>query len=189
MGSLREEAHMRRFTAAAAMSLALAAGLVTGAPASASESGSFGVEDIVVRQGTVSGAELVAQAERDGTPYSARKAAALKKAPCRWYERQQGRRTSKKGRWLIWVKVRLNWCYDGYQVISAKSKYRSYTYDRATWRWRGWGKKQLTHTSNWSSATAKVKGKFYYTGNGRTYKPWATVTGYRDGAYRWWSGG
>ena len=51
-------------------------------------------------------------------------------------ERTQGRRTSKRGRWLIWIKVRLHWCYDGYQVVSSKAQYRWYTHDRANWRWR-----------------------------------------------------
>ena len=175
---------MRRFTTAAALSAALVAGLVgTSTPASADSS--LGVEDVVVTQGTISGSEVLANS---GTSYSARQAAAIKKAPCRWYERKQGRRASKKGRWLIWVKVRLQWCYDGSQVISAKAKYNSYTYDRDTWIWRGWGKKQLTHTGSWWSVTARVKGKFYYTGNGRTYKPWATVTGRGDGSYSWWAG-
>ncbi|WP_106396300.1 hypothetical protein [Actinocorallia populi] len=182
---------MRRFTTAAALSVALVAGLVsTSSPAAAApETASRTVEDTVVRQGTIPGAELLAQAERDGTPYSAKKARALKKAPCRWFERQQGLRVvksnGKKGRWLIWVKLRLNWCYDGYQVLSANAKYRSYTYDRATYRWRGWGQKHLKRTG--SSVTSRVKGKFYHTRSGRTYKPWITSKGYSDGAYRWWS--
>ncbi len=186
---------MRRFTTVAALSVALVAGLVgasspaAAAPAASPQPADFGVEDVIVREGTATGAELLKRAGQDGIHYSAKEARALKKAPCRWYERQQGRRASKKGRWLIWVKVRLNWCYDGYQVVSAKSKYRSYTYDRATWRWRGWAKKKLTHTSNWSSVTARVQGKFYYTGNGRTYRPYATVQGYRNGGYRYWYGG
>ncbi|MEO3788000.1 hypothetical protein ABGB12_32125 [Actinocorallia sp. B10E7] len=182
---------MRRFTTAAALSVALLAGLAPmGSPAAASPgSGEFGVEDTVVRQGTISGMEFLARAEHDGTRYSAKEVAALKKASCRQYERTQGLRASKRGRWLIWVKVRLDWCYDGYEVVSSKAKYRSYTYDRTTWRWRGWAKKSLTHTRSWSSTTAKVKGRFYYTGNGRTYKPYATVTGYFDGGYRWWAGG
>ena len=176
---------MRRFTTAAALSAALVAGLVgAGSPASASPE-TASVEDTVVRQGTVSGADLVAQAERDGTPYSAAKARVLKKAPCRWFERQQGLRAiksnGKKGRWLIWVKLRLNWCYDGYQVVSANSKYRSYTYD-----WRGWGQKQLGR-AGYGSITSRVKGKFYYVRTGRTYKPWITSKGYADGAYKWWS--
>ncbi|MCD0452735.1 hypothetical protein LO762_26650 [Actinocorallia sp. API 0066] len=183
---------MRRFITVAALSLALAAGhaaVVSPAAAASPGADGFGVEDTVIRQGTISGAEVLAQARRDGTRYTAAEAEAIRKAPCRWYERQQGRRASKKGRWLIWVKVRLNWCYDGYQVVSAKAKYRSYTYDRATWRWRGWAKKRLTHTGSWSSVTTRTQGKFYYTGNGRTYKPWATIQGNFDGGYRWWAGG
>lgn len=182
---------MRRFRTASALSAAVVMGLTTlGSPAAASPgSAGLGVEDTVVRQGTISGAELLEQDGRVGIRYTAREAAAMRKAPCRWYERQQGRRVSKKGRWLIWIKVRLRWCYDGYQVVSAKSKYQWYTSDRANWRWRGWAKKSLTHTGNWSSATVRGKGRFYYTGNGHTYKPYATIKGSRDGSGRWWAGG
>ncbi|MDX6741144.1 hypothetical protein [Actinocorallia sp. A-T 12471] len=179
---------MKRFAVRSAVAVGMAAGLaLTPTPALASPA-SPGVEDVVVRQGTVSGAELIAKAARAGTPYSAAEAAAIRKAPCRWVERKSGYRKSKKGAWLFWVKVRLDWCYNGGEVVSAKAKYRSYTRNKNVYRWRGWAKKQLVHTSNWSSVTTRVKGKFYYTGDGRTYKPWATITGRRNGSAKWWSG-
>lgn len=179
---------MKRFAGMSVLSAGLAAVLAcTASPALASP-GLPGVEDVVVRQGTVSGSELIAQAAREGAPYAAAEADAIRDAPCRWIERQSGYRKSKKGAWYFWVKVRLNWCYDGAEVVSAKAKYRSYTRNDRVYRWRGWSKKQLVHTSNWSSVTSRVKGKFYYTGDGRTYKPWATITGRRDGSASWWSG-
>ncbi|GAB2840941.1 hypothetical protein GCM10022221_45300 [Actinocorallia aurea] len=180
---------MMRFARVSAMSVGLAA--VVALPASPAQASPElpGVPDVVVRTGTVSGAELVAEAAREGNPYSAAKAARLKKAPCTWFEQQRGYRKGKKGRWLFWVKERLNWCYDGYSVVSANAKYRSYTRDNYNYVWKGWGKKQLTHTSSWSTATARVKGKFYYRGNGRTYKPWVTITGRWDGSSSWWAGG
>ncbi|ROO85821.1 hypothetical protein EDD29_3370 [Actinocorallia herbida] len=178
---------MKRFAGRSALSVGVAAGLaLTASPALASPGGP-GVEAVVVRQGTVSGSELIAQAAREGTPYSAAEAAAIKKAPCRWVERQAGYRKGKKGYWYFWVKERLNWCYDGAEVVSAKAKYRSYTRNKNVYRWRGWSKKKLVHTGSWSSVTARVKGKFYYTGDGRTYKPWATITGRYDGSASWWS--
>jgi hypothetical protein len=181
---------MGRFTTASAVSAAAVMGLtLLGSPAAASPGSKVpGVEDTVVREGVISGEELLKQQGLDGIRYGAKKAAAIKKGQCRWYERTQGRRASKKGRWLIWIKVRLHWCYNGYQVTSAKAKYRWYTYDRYTWRWRGWGQKRLIR-NNAGNVTARGKGRFYYTGNGYTYKPYIYLRGSYDGSGRWWAGG
>lgn len=176
---------MRRFATVAALSAALVAGLISPAAASPKTAG-LGVADTIVRHGTISGTDLL---QRAGTSYTSKEAAAIKKSSCRWIERTEGRRVSKHGRWLIWVKVRLDWCYDGYQVVSAKAHYRSYTYSRSVWRWRGWAKKRLTHTGSWSSVTTQAQGRFYYTGNRHTYKPYVTIMGHFNGGYRWWAGG
>lgn len=182
---------MRRFATVVTLSVALAAGLATtGSPAAASSKPTdIGVADAILRHGTISGTDLLARAQREGIRYTGTEAAAIMKASCRWIERTQGRRTSRHGRWLIWVKVRLNWCYNGNEVVSAKARYRSYTSNRSVWRWRGWAKKRLTHTNSWSSAQTQGQGRFYYTGNRYTYKPYITVRGDFDGGYRWWAGG
>ncbi|WP_460362984.1 hypothetical protein [Actinocorallia lasiicapitis] len=166
--------------------------LVAG-PASA-RSAEVGVEDVVEVGGAISGAELPAFAAKAGVRYSAREAAAIKKYPCRWVERKRGRRVIKrngaKGRWLIWIKVRLHWCYDEYDaisVMSSKGTYTYYTSNKRVWRWRGWAEKKLNEkggSSGVSSVTAIGQGKFYYTGNRTTYRPYIWILGGFDGSYK-----
>ncbi|MEO3786903.1 hypothetical protein ABGB12_26560 [Actinocorallia sp. B10E7] len=179
---------MRRSTTSAALSAALIAGLIgTASPATASSgTTSLVVEDTIVRESTIPSTELIAQAEREGTPYSAKEVRALKKSSCRKKEYKRGLRARKKGRWLIWVKLRLDWCYDGYQVTSARYRAQSYSYDRYTWRWRGWGKKRFEFTEDGGSVIAEVKAKFYYTGNRKVYKPHIGIWGAFDGSSDWW---
>lgn len=191
---------MRRFAAVAITSGALVAGLTAAvSPADASTKSAervagvqedFGVEATAVRQGTIAGKSLLAEAKREGKPYSAKETTAIKKASrCRWVERTRGGKTSRRGRWLFYVKLRLSWCYDGLYVVSARARYGAYTYNKRVWRWRGWAKKSLKHTRTWSSVTSEVQGRFYYTRNRRTYKPWIIALGSFNGQYRTWAGG
>ncbi|WP_030176365.1 hypothetical protein [Spirillospora albida] len=190
---------MRRSVTATIISGALAAGLLVSAPAAQADTRSkvqpsaaqddFGKEVTVTRTGAISAEALLAEAKRAGKPYSAKETAAIRAAErCGWYERTRGRK-SAKGRWLIMVTNRLNWCWDGSYVRSYRADFRAYTYNKHVWQWRGWAKRKATHPASWSSVTARVRGKFYYTGNGRTYKPWVAVTGYNNGAYRSRAGG
>ncbi|MQY08135.1 hypothetical protein [Actinomadura macrotermitis] len=182
---------MRRFAAVAITSGALIAGLTTtAAPAVAAPAPGPGVAAVTEQQGTIAKRSVLAQAEREGRPYSAKETAAIRRATvCRWYERTQGRKKSRHGRWLINVKNRLTWCYDGLHVVSYRANFSAYTYSKRVWKWRGWNKKRATHTGTWSSVTSEVEGRFYYTGNRRTYRPWITIMGAFDGRYHYWYGG
>ncbi len=170
---------MRRIAAVALTTATLIGGLALGSPANAATTSVPGVEATVVHQGTITGSALVAHSAPAGARSSA----------CRWYERTEGLRTrGTHWHWLIYVKSRLTWCYDGLNVLSAKSSYTAYTYNKRVWRWRGWSWKSLTHSSSWATATTKAKAKFYYTGNRRTYQPYVIIQGDFDGSYHYWYG-
>jgi hypothetical protein len=181
---------MRRFATAAITSGALVAGLTaTVPPALASTSSPApGVADTAVRQGTVPARSVLDQAKREGKPYSAKETTAIARSvACRWYERTEGLKNSRNGHWLIYVQDRLTWCYDGLNVLSARANYNVYSYNNRVFRWRGWAKKSLTHTNTWSSVTTEAQGRFYYSGNRRTYQPWIITLGAFNGSYRsWW---
>lgn len=183
---------MRHVMTTAALSTALVAGLLAAAtPASASPAPTGpAVEDTVVYERTIPGTELLARAGRDGVSYSPQEARAIKKSSCRTKEHKRGlrakKRNGKKGRWLIWVKLRLHWCYDGYQVTLADARAQAYSYDRRTWRWRGWAKKKLYIKKDGSAAVAEAKAKFYYTGNRKVYKPHIGMWGAFNGSSDWW---
>lgn len=190
---------MRRVTTATFVSGVLFAGLLAAGPAAQAEGRSkvepavtqddLGQEVTIAREGTISAEALIAEAKRAGKPYSAKETAAIKAAEqCGWYKRTQGRKTSS-GRWVIRITNRLDWCWDGSRVRSYRATFTAYTYNKNVWKWRGWAKKKATHAADRSYAKSTAQGRFYYTGNRKTYKPWAVVTGYKNGAYRWKSGG
>jgi hypothetical protein len=191
---------VRRFAAVAITSGAIVAGLAATTPsalASPTPSGAatvaqagVGVAATTVERGPITGQALIAEAQRAGKPYSATEAGKIARASaCGWYERTQGRRTSRHGRWLIYVKTRLTWCYNGSYITSARASYNAYTYNRRVFRWRGWAQKSLTHSRGWGDATTRVQGLFTYSGTGHTYRPYVYIRGYYNGHYRYWYGG
>ncbi|GAA4078407.1 hypothetical protein [Actinomadura miaoliensis] len=191
---------MRRVATLTIVSGALTAGLLAAGPAAqaqttpkaqpAAAQDDLGKEVTVTRQGSISKERLLADAKRAGQPYSAKETAAIKAAErCGWYERTQGYKNSAKTRWLFYVKNRLNWCWDGRYVRSYRANFTAYTYNKNRWVWRGWAQKKVTHPSDWSYVTSTAQGKFYYTGNRKTYKPYVIIRGYKNGGYRWKAGG
>ncbi|MFC4911213.1 hypothetical protein [Actinomadura gamaensis] len=179
---------MRRFAAVVVTSGAIVAGVAgTALPAGATtRADGFGVEATTVTQGTVTGAAAQKLARSSGQMTMA--GAPVRAASCRWVERTQGRKSSRHGRWLIYVKTRLTWCYDGLHVNSARVNRSAYTYNKRVWRMRGWTQHSLTHDRTWASVLAKSQYKFYYTGNGRNYRPYADIMGAFNGSYRVWAG-
>ncbi|RMI40111.1 hypothetical protein EBO15_27505 [Actinomadura harenae] len=173
---------------------ALVAGVAgTALPAGATTSADgFGVEATTVQQGSVTGAAAQKMARGKGQmvlPQTMKAAGgAVHATSCRWVERTRGRKTSR-GRWIIYVKTRLTWCYDGLHVNSARVNRSAYTYNKRTWRLKGWRQHSLTHDSTWASVLAKSQYTFYYTGNGRYYRPYADVMGSFNGGYHVWAGG
>ncbi|MEV5568561.1 hypothetical protein AB0L06_00810 [Spirillospora sp. NPDC052269] len=187
---------MRRFAAVAITSGALVAGVAgTAVPAGATtRADGFGVEATTVQQGSVTGAAAQKMARGSGQqlvlPQMTKAAGGTVHATsCRWIERTQGRKTSKHGRWIIYVKTRLTWCYDGLHVNSARANRSAYTYNKRTWRLKGWRQHSLTHDSTWATVLAKSGYTFYYTGNHRYYRPYSDVMGTFQGRYRIWAGG
>ncbi|GAA4136130.1 hypothetical protein [Actinomadura keratinilytica] len=182
---------MRRVATLTIVSGAVTAGLLaTGPAAQAATRDTPGKEVTATAQGSISKEKLLAEAKRAGQPYSAKETAAIKAAQrCGYYERTRGYKNSKKTKWLFYVKNRLYWCWDGRYVRSYKATFTAYTSNKKVYVWRGWAKKSATHPKNWSYATSTAQGKFYYTGNRKTYKPYVIIRGYKNGAYKWKAGG
>lgn len=186
---------MRRFAAVAITSGALVAGLTaTVSPASASTTQSAGTQsDTTVAatsttQGRISGTALIAQAKREGNPYGAKEAAAIRRSTyCTWTQRTQGRTPRGRHYWLFYVRERLNWCYNGLEVTSARASYKVYSRNKRVYRFRGWYKHKLTHGRTWATVTAETQVKFTY--GRRVYKPWIIIQGTFQGKNRKWSGG
>lgn len=185
---------MRRFAAVAITSGALVAGLAgTAVPAGATTpTDGFGVQATTVRQGSVTGAAAQKMAQAKGQmvlPQTMTAASGTVHATsCRWVERTQGRKSSRTGRWIIYVKTRLTWCYDGLHVNSARVNRSAYSYNKRVWRLKGWRQASLTHDSTWATVLAKSQYTFYYTGNRHYYRPYADVMGSFNGSYRVWAG-
>ncbi|MBO2454478.1 hypothetical protein J4573_45835 [Actinomadura barringtoniae] len=181
---------MRRFAAVAITSGALVAGLTaTVSPASASTTQSDNtVAAESTAQGRISGTALIAQAKREGTPYSAKEAAAIRRSTyCTWAQVTRGRKYKGSKHWAFYVRTRLNWCYTGYQVVSAKGHYSVYSRNKRVYRFHGWYKHKLTHDRTWATVKADARVKFSY--GSRVYRPWATVMGTFQGKHRTWTGG
>ncbi|MEV4252564.1 hypothetical protein AB0J52_05285 [Spirillospora sp. NPDC049652] len=186
---------MRRFATVAITSGALVAGFVgTALPAGATtRTDGLGVAATTVEQGSVTGAAARKMARGSGQqlvlPQLTRAAGGTVHATsCRWVQRTQGRKTSTHGRWIIYVKSRLTWCYDGLHVNSARVSRSAYTYNKRTWRLVGWRQRTLTHDRTWASVLAKSQYTFYYTGNRRYYRPYADIMGTFQGRYHVWAG-
>jgi hypothetical protein len=182
---------MRRFAAVAITSGALVAGLTaTVPPASASTTtktdGTVAAD--VTTQGRISGSALIAQAKREGNPYSAKEAAAIRRSTyCTWRQRTQGRKPRHRSYWLFYVRTRLNWCYTGLEIVSARVTHRVYTRNKRVYRFRGWLQHSLKHSRTWATVTAETQAKFSY--GRRVYRPFIIVQGTFDGTSKTWGGG
>jgi hypothetical protein len=181
---------MRRVATVTVLSGALAAGVLAAGPAAQAQTKpSPGKEVTTTSQGALAKKDLISEARLAGKPLTAKETASVQAAQrCGYYQRTRGRKASN-GRWIIAVTNRLTWCWDGRYVRSYRANFKAYTYNKNVWRWRGWAMKKVTHPSNWSYATSYAQGAFYYTGNGKTYKPYVIIRGYKNGAYRWKTGG
>ncbi|MES9542019.1 hypothetical protein AB0C21_24745 [Spirillospora sp. NPDC049024] len=183
---------MRRVATVTVLSGALAAGFLAVGPAAQAQtkpSDKLGKEVTTTSQGALSKKDLIAEARAAGKPMTAKETASIQAAQrCGYYQRTRGRKASN-GRWIIAVTNRLTWCWDGRHVNSYRANFKAYTYNKTKWRWRGWVRAKATHAGNWSYATSYAQGAFYYTGNGKTYKPYVNIRGYYNGRYRWQAGG
>ncbi|GGT70895.1 MULTISPECIES: hypothetical protein [Actinomadura] len=183
---------MRRVAIVTVLSGALAAGVLAAGPAAQAETkpaDKFGKEVTTTSQEALSKKDLISEAQTSGQPLTAAEKYSVQAAEyCRTYTRIRGYKASN-GKWIIAVTNRLNWCYNGSYVTRYRASYKAYTYNKYKWVWKGWAMKKVTHPSNWAYATSYAQGAFRYTGNGKTYKPYVIIRGYKNGAYKWKAGG
>ncbi|WP_433476283.1 hypothetical protein ACQPZP_04060 [Spirillospora sp. CA-142024] len=181
---------MRRVASVTVLTGALAAGLFAAGPAAQAQAKPAAPfkEASAVSQGLISKKDLVAEAKKSGGVTAKDQQAIAAATYCRSYTRYQGYKFSN-GNWVGYVGNKLYWCYNGSRVTYAKATFKYYTYNKYRFVPRYWVHKSLTHRSDWAYATSYAQVKFYYTGNGKNYYPYANVRGYRNGAYRWTAGG
>lgn len=183
---------MRRVAIVTVLTGALATGVLAAGPAAQAQTkpaDKLGKEVTTTSQGALSKKQLISEAQATGKPVTAKENASIQAAQrCGYYQRTRGRKASN-GKWIIAVTNRLTWCWDGRYVRSYRANFKAYTYNKYTWRWKGWAVKKGTHSSSWSNATSYAQGAFYYTGNRKTYKPYVTIRGYYNGKYAWKTGG
>ncbi|MEV3921004.1 hypothetical protein [Actinomadura coerulea] len=184
---------MRRVAIVTVLSGALAAGVLAAGPAAQAQTkpaDNLGKAVTTTNQGALSKKDLISEAQLSGQPLTAKEKASVQAAEaCRYYQRTHGYKSKSNGKWIIAVTNRLTWCYNGSYVTRYRANFKAYTYNKYKFVWKGWAKKKVTHPSNWAYATSYAQGAFYYTGNKHTYKPYANVRGYRNGAYTFAYGG
>jgi len=177
---------MRRIVAVAVSAVTLTGGLALGTPAQAATNSAL-VKTTAVKTETLSGKAFLAQAKSEGKAYSAKEAAAIAKATsCRSLQRTEAYTRGSSSRWVFFVRTKLNWCWNGTQVVGSYGATDTYyTSNKTVYKWRGWANKSLTHGPTYLSVTTYVRGRFVY--GSRTYKPYVKIQGFYNGAAnQWW---